>query len=495
MVRNANWMEDRLRFSPPRRFLPVRRTQLLQLPDDVLLRVLRALGSHDDTLKVHNVRDFWNVATTCKRMYVLVVEMMRAPRAWRMVLDDNVPHGVMTTMTDDVMQGVLLALRVGGAGLCALRLGAMQCSQLDAALEQLARHSSLTELSFLDSQAGAMLPEELVRRLKSVSIVSPNQRTLLRLRDAGCEPKTLQLFRVDDDATNAVYAVWEPLMRACSSADVTWMGSAIRGYDQLEQYFPLSDVQRERMRFWSRGYGMPFGERQALSMRELGRDLDSEATFGTRTAWVTEWLRTTNFNAVWMPQVPQWVGPVREGGALSVVIDSTSAAKALLCADGVLLLRLVDELVFGHGGDGRIDMLRVTVPPICSKLDARAVAQVAARVAAAVNEVRVLATSAVVFAELKDVLLPNNLRSVGVVDSFVTSAFVRALPAALAALTKTAGAERSVWVQTMKLRDVGDVQRRDTLLRRAEAACRRAEAAGLCAIGVRGAIERWLRET
>eukprot|EP00178_Gracilaria_changii_P024777 TRINITY_DN74_c0_g1_i1.p1 TRINITY_DN74_c0_g1~~TRINITY_DN74_c0_g1_i1.p1 ORF type:complete len:493 (-),score=102.69 TRINITY_DN74_c0_g1_i1:1951-3429(-) len=492
MVRNANWMADRLRFSPPRRFMPVRRAQLVQLPDEVLLRVLHALVLHDQTLHAlvlhdqtlhaRNVRDLWNVATTCRRMYALAIETLRVARMWRVVLDSQVPHAVTTAMADDVMHGLLLAVRVGGAGLRALKLGAMQCFQLDALLEQLARHqpSSLTELSFFDSHEGTTLPKQVASALKCVRIVSPHQRTLLQLRDANCAPNRLQLFRVEDDALSTVFSVWEALMRECSSADVTFMG----GCYQVELYLPFTAIQRQRMNFWSwkEPYRMPFGEHRALSMRESGREHDGESIFGATLVRVAGWLRGMHARAL------------NAMGSLTVVIEGASAAKALVANDGARWNRLMEQLALEHRGSG-IDMLLMTVQPICERADARTVAQLAARIAAAAHGVRMFATSAVVFAELKDVQLPANLKSVGVVDSSVTSAFVRSLPAVLASLRKTARGERSVWVQSARLRDAGDTQRRVTQLLRAQDACRRAEAAGLCTVRVRGAIERWLRET
>ncbi|KAI0558327.1 serine/arginine-rich splicing factor SR45 [Gracilaria domingensis] len=267
----------------------------------------------------------------------------------------------------------------------------------------------------------------------------------------------------------------------------------------------------------------PLGAPCSVSQREYDDD-DEDGTFFERVEHMSDWVRhmKDRFRTT-------AVDLERENGRLTVVLADTSTTKAIVAGGAALVKRFVDERVVGR----RIDTLVVSVEPLCDARDAQNAARAAARVASAVDEIGVLAVSAAVFVALKDVWLPKGVRSVGIVDEFVTMAFVRAIPATLAALTKSAtegGTRRAVWAHcalvpndeadawtwgSRMLNDKADAargrpllergeaavraaevkelcaSRGRALLRRAEAACRAAEVKGLCALGVRGAIERW----
>ncbi|PXF42717.1 hypothetical protein BWQ96_07532 [Gracilariopsis chorda] len=111
---------------------------LLRLPDEILLRLLRAPVPEGGTYKSDNLRDVWNVATTCRTLHSLTLKMMHSITLTHLELvEECVPRNVVTAMPDDVVQGALLALRSSyeGAGplrqaIRVVRLGAMTRDQL-----------------------------------------------------------------------------------------------------------------------------------------------------------------------------------------------------------------------------------------------------------------------------------------------------------------------------------------------------------------------------
>ena len=61
MLRSSNVMLDRLGSPPPRCVMPVAFSPLLQLPDELLVRVLHELVNDDGTQKAENLRNLCNV--------------------------------------------------------------------------------------------------------------------------------------------------------------------------------------------------------------------------------------------------------------------------------------------------------------------------------------------------------------------------------------------------------------------------------------------------
>ncbi|KAI0566396.1 hypothetical protein FGB62_9g49 [Gracilaria domingensis] len=123
--------------------------RLLDLPDDVLLRVLRALMRDDGTQKAENMRDLSNVTKTCRRVGKLVYQMMSALRTTRVEVVEGVPYDVVTAMPHDVINGTLMTLLNDGLAMKALRvlrLSTMSRSQLQVTLDVLRACSSLKEL-------------------------------------------------------------------------------------------------------------------------------------------------------------------------------------------------------------------------------------------------------------------------------------------------------------------------------------------------------------
>ncbi|KAI0558329.1 ATP binding protein [Gracilaria domingensis] len=209
---------------------------LLWLPDDILLRVLRVLMGDDGTQKRDNLRDLWNVATTCSKLYTLALRMLQRLRTTRLELNDGVPHNVVATMPDDVIQGAMLTLRGSKRGAACramrvVRLNAMERGQLQAALNRLRKCFALRVLCFVDVEGGVTLPGELARRVKVLSITSPSPHTLKALRDARCAPRMLRLCCVDDASAFELHDVWEALTRESRTMDVTWSGGLVPRYE------------------------------------------------------------------------------------------------------------------------------------------------------------------------------------------------------------------------------------------------------------------------
>ncbi|KAI0566395.1 hypothetical protein FGB62_9g48 [Gracilaria domingensis] len=243
-----------------------------------------------------------------------------------------------------------------------------------------------------------------------------------------------------------------------------------------------------RIRAWR--CSSPFGPLFAASMRPW-----DERKGGWKTVRISEWLHIA---AVRAPQ--RQMELFGEEGLLTVVLDGPHEAYALRKNNDALLKRFVREIVAAVNFDGRVDKLQVLVAKFYGeegRMTANTAATLAAE-AASTGGVRELTVSSSVFLAFEHIPLPETVDSVGVVDELVWSSFLCALPATLAALARRAtllGKRWYVWMQMMRLGHNVNALRRETLLRAALAACRRAERDGLCATGVRGTIEHWLRET
>ncbi|KAI0560834.1 hypothetical protein FGB62_99g019 [Gracilaria domingensis] len=475
--------------------------RLLHLPDEVLLRVLHALIAHDGTHNSQNFRDVWNLATTCRKLYALTKNSSNATSATtRMLLENNALGDVVSTMPDDVVQGALLTLRSHQTSLSTLRtvrLGVLQRDQLQAVLTLLQRCCALKELWFVDVPGGVTVPKEVARRLDSLSIVLPHQHTMSTLDDAAFLPRRLQMLRVSGDAAQMLYRMWTQWMRACTRADVVWAGEGGSKRFPYAWHLPPEDIFRVPMQI---GHSERLFDARCMLhlIHESTTEMERDDSFFRKTTLIRDWLKY----ALKSPYGLLPMTPMRRGRilrpVLTVVLDCVSTANTLM-SDGGKWISLFATNVVCYEYQGRIDTLLVALSPHCSAKDARAAATAAALVAAAVKEVRVLATSATVFGALKHVSLPRQVRSVAVLDQYVTNAFLSAVPTTMAALSKSAVdiGLHSVWMENMTLRDHRDddnARQREALLRNAEAACRRAETCGLCAAGMRGVFERWIRE-
>ncbi|KAI0564000.1 hypothetical protein FGB62_31g127 [Gracilaria domingensis] len=449
------------------------------------------------------------------------------------LMDEDVPYDVVkaVSMPDDVVQGALMALRTSSKALRVVRLSAMHPLQLQAALEILRCLPSLKELSFVDAASGVTVPRVVSRRLHTLSIVSPRTRTMKSLFQARCAPKKLQLLRLEmvDGQKNELNVLWPRLTRQCRSADVTLVEIGEKTYDPpgdwAEQWDPpFTNEQCEQMRIRRRFGPGDFEVSRTVCMRAPAEENLEEGRFGAATTLVSDWIaeyilridddgpnhREADGGALvelhcqdsdeaesdeeesdeegsddrWIPESKRW--------DCEYWSESSSAHDMLYRNNGTVAKDFVDEVVGSNGIDTLL--LTTTAAPYCSATTSLTGALAVSRIAVAARKVRVLAISAAAFSVLKEVRLPKDvIEQVGVVDMYVTRAFVKALPGALRTLA-SCKAVRSVWVAAgIPLR--GNHEGREKELRRAERACRRAEAVGLCATGVRGAIERWLIET
>ncbi|PXF39969.1 hypothetical protein BWQ96_10320 [Gracilariopsis chorda] len=120
--------------------------------------------------------------------------------------------------------------------------------------------------------------------------------------------------------------------------------------------------------------------------------------------------------------IGEWYGPQNlPRSPLMVVLNSAATARDLLRDDVEMVRVFVSDIVSSR--EWCIDTLLVTLPPMCNADDAIAAARESVLLATVAKYVRVLTTCAGVFAALKNVLLPSQVRSVGVVDLYVTSSF------------------------------------------------------------------------
>ncbi|KAI0558328.1 hypothetical protein FGB62_218g06 [Gracilaria domingensis] len=503
--------------------VPAGSVRLLQLPEDVLLRVLRALARDGGTIGRDNLRDLWNVATTCSRLYALTVRMMQNLCTTSMLLDEGVLRNVVSRVPNDVVQGTLLSLRSkrGGSQCAALRvvrLSAMAPVELQAALNRLSGCSSLRELCFVDAGGGVRLPDDVARLITTLSITSPRACTLKALHKARCAPKILRLCCVSDDVVFTLQDVWVELTHKSVAIDVTWSGSLVPSYEYDKVCFlpERRNVDLERVQLDSQHRRVPLGPQYSTSFRYTDDDGAIEGPLGWKPVEMCQWCDSSS------EREQLRLDMTEEEGLLTVVLAHRLIAEDLRENDDDLMKMFVRDMVmefpikrrkwnredeeqnilYSHdvvgGGCGRVDKLQIIVPLYCRHMEllaAEAAALLAAKVAAA--GVHELVVSTVVFMELVDVVLPGTLRSIGIVDVFTDTTFLDALPAMLEKLVNgsaASGVRRSVWMECMRLRDDGGALRTEAVLKRAEEACRRAEMKGLCAAGVRGVIEHWMRE-
>ncbi|KAI0566324.1 hypothetical protein FGB62_9g410 [Gracilaria domingensis] len=467
-------------------------TGLLDLPDNLLLLVLRLLLRDDGTQKAENVRDLLNMLRTCDRIATLVVRMMYVVSTTSLVLVEGVPHDVMTAMPDDVLNGTLLTLfadRSGMNALRVLRLGVMSRSELRLALALLQGCPALTELWFVDVPGGVTVPKEVARRVEILSIASLHTSTLDSLLKEKCRPKRLRLNCVDNGTRAGLYDSWMRLTLKSTKADMTY-AFELQICMSILMYERLVREQHDIFRVHTERRSSPFGPPYASIMR-----LTDDRKGGWKTAWISKWIQQAAEGAQ-----QREVELCAEEGLLTVVMDGPNEAIALQEDDDALLKRFVREIISPVNPDGRVEKLQVLVDKFVGE-QGMTMANVAARLvaeAASSGGVRKLSVSSPVFLAFEHVPLPASVDSVGVVDELVCSSFVRALPATLEALARRAallGTRWYVWMQMMRLEHNEDALQRETLLREALSACRLAERDGLCATGVRGTIEQWLQET
>ncbi|KAI0558320.1 hypothetical protein FGB62_218g08 [Gracilaria domingensis] len=254
--------------------------------------------------------------------------MMHSFRITHIQLDEGVPRDVVTIMPDDVIQGVLLALRSSGGLACeslrVVRLTPMTCTQLQAALNRLHGCSALTELCFVDEGKGVRMSKGLARRLKTLSITSPRVSTLKALREARCAPKILQLCGVGDEAVFELHKVWRELTRKSTSVGVTWSGSLVPRYECYGgRYLPFSDAQLQ-MAIESTRRLVPLGPMYASSVRALNDERTIETALGWKTVLVSDWLKQQYIQDQ-MPVVEKTslleLDMLEEEGLLTVVVE------------------------------------------------------------------------------------------------------------------------------------------------------------------------------
>ena len=114
-------------------------------------------------------------------------------------LGEYVLGDVLTTIPDDVVQGVLLMLRTGRTTLNKLRsvgMSAMGRNEFQAALELMRACSGLQELRIVDGEGGVAVPKEVVNLLDTLSILRPHTYTLEKLHQTACSPKAQYLVRL-----------------------------------------------------------------------------------------------------------------------------------------------------------------------------------------------------------------------------------------------------------------------------------------------------------
>lgn len=477
---------------------------LAQLPDDVLLGVLRALMRNDGSQHAQNLRDLWNIATTCKRMYVMVTRMMSALHTTSIIAEGSRSCNVPTVMPDDVVQGTLFALRVIRDGeavnkLGTVRLCAMAGDKLQIAVDRLRACTQLRVLSFVDVDEDVSIPAAVACRIKKLAITSPRAQTMRHLDQMQYVPRLMFSYEDFIMALDLLDA-WVGFTRRIINTNVTWL--SVSGVEDDESYEDggrgfLADSlwQDDCLHVGSGFLGASFGPPPTTAMSVYERLV---AQIGFEPVLMSQWrpnqtgqLRTT-------------LVQFEETDVLSLIVDTPLVAEQLLQDECALMRSIVNQMLAGFNAGPTLRLL-VWVPAI-SPIDGedmhslRKAAAKLAVYAARKGGFRQLLVRAPVFVALKNMVLPESVSNVGVVGvegESVCTNFVNALPAVLAALTcRTATAPpRSVWMQHMKVLDCCNDLCTAEKLRHALSACRLAEAKGLCVVTVRGCVEQWLQES
>ncbi|KAI0560988.1 hypothetical protein FGB62_95g063 [Gracilaria domingensis] len=487
-----------------------RKVHLLQLPDELLLRVLRELMCDESgTRNAGFLRDACNVAKTCKKLYELSSQMSSALRATTVQMEDEVPYDVVASihMPTDVVHGALAALRTGGASLRTVQLSTLTQSQLQAAMQFLRHSPLLTELCFVDAQDGVDVPKEVALRLQTLSIVRPQERTLYSLCKGRCAPRNLKLLNFNDRhcPADVLDDMWRRLTRKCTSIDITQADCRLDAWTP-----PLTNVQRHEMRIKERRGEAQFEVQHTYCLRAEGLE---DGRFVASTTSVSQWIATS------------YINDNNDGGAMVVLhcecedddeledeeaesvdddddqevddgfrwmcgsLNEISSAHDILQRNGGTMAQDFVQEVVGANGIGTL--LVTTAPPgSCSSATAWVAGLSAIKLAKEAGKVRVLVVSSSVFPVLRDVYLPKCIERVGVVDYYATGAFLRSVPATLNTLSRQTDVQ-SVWMADIPLREKGKHGKMD--LKLAVSACRHAEADGICAAGMRGQIERWMQ--
>ncbi|KAI0564270.1 hypothetical protein FGB62_28g210 [Gracilaria domingensis] len=354
-------------------------------------------------------------------------KVLNGLRTTDVVMEEYALQDVLTAMPEDVVQGALLTLRWLNEEkrvspiIRKVRLGAMARNELQTVLERLRCCVALEELWFVDAIGGVRMPSEVVRRVQVLSILSPRSRTLRGLREAGCSPKKLQLFCVDDDSAVQLYGVWGDLTRRSETVDVTWSSSLVARYEKCDiqfegWYLPIDDGQYMNMQIDSDCRYTAFGPQQAFRMYPWTEDGEGRR-YGWNPVRLNDWLPSKSWNMNMLREPLPCSNMLGEEGLMTVVVNSYSIGTSLLANDGALLKQFAFEML---SGERRIDKLHVALPRYEMKNGTRHTAKVAAQLVHgfALAGIRELVVSALVFTELAHERLPMTVTSVGVIDDF-----------------------------------------------------------------------------
>eukprot|EP00178_Gracilaria_changii_P005740 TRINITY_DN195_c0_g3_i1.p1 TRINITY_DN195_c0_g3~~TRINITY_DN195_c0_g3_i1.p1 ORF type:complete len:531 (-),score=67.66 TRINITY_DN195_c0_g3_i1:703-2295(-) len=514
---------------------PQSEVELCDLPFELLLRIVRMLIFCDGVRNQGHLRDAWNVAHTCPELYKCVKRLNHTLQVTELHMQMRFPYDIVESITlpADVMKGTFMALLGSTDFLRVVEFGAMPRRDLQRALRCLRFSQQLEELRFVDVGRGVCVPTEVAVRLETLCIVSPRAYTLHVLCDMLCAPTQLELLNVDfQKCSMQVFdRVWRQLTHRCISVDVTHAStkrdlSLALNWDSHGWRPPLTHVQRQSMHVRQRFSSLTYGIKESFCMRaegaEAGRFDDGETSVsdwigtyiitrlrgrdmpiaeglnrGDRSAFVELNSECADDKGPSIEQMDEDVDVSslgssdleRERWSCGSWHETSSAHDIYQRKNGMLGREFVQDVVGVNG----IGALLVTSEPLssCSAASAWIGALAAKQMAMEAGKVRVLAVSAPVFCIFRDVLLPEGVESVGILDAFATEELVKAIPATLKALARLKTV-RSVWIDKLDLLHHGscDVQ----MLRRALRACRHAEAAGLCVVGLRGRVEHWLME-
>ncbi|PXF42899.1 hypothetical protein BWQ96_07346 [Gracilariopsis chorda] len=487
MPRNVNWMEDRLRCSPPRRFLPIRTAYLHHLPDEVLLRIIAAIMSSE-----HGLSDLYNLSLTSSRMRRLVWEAMAATSKTSVDMQGCTPKRLISTSPADFRHGVRMLLQ--SAKLDTLRLNHLPVHQLKHLLRLVDHWGSISELAFVDvAPQGVRISQQVAANIHTLAITMPKAATLLHLAAMGCKPKTLRLFCIDQPTLPALTEAWSRLTQNVQSAELLFLDDLYNGsYNSHMLYaVPHELIPNDSSMHWRRARPRSLCGDVMWTLRRdgsLSNDIDIDVIR------LRDWLSMSVKNYAWPePRFPPFSARGNPSSVV-VVVDGVPEASAFL--------RRPEPHANRFGCMIRSEYIQCKSISIVGKFttlhgnveqQAITIARTMMLLAATSRKFTQITVDSTVASALADVGIPPQVRRIGIADKFATGRLLRKLPAILHNLTRD-GLQRNVtlWMKRMPLR-VDPTKRREIVMR-AIRACRRATNAGLRGDTVRGALEDMLTE-